>query len=48
LILLSFLSTALLRTYDCTGQQLIDASAVLINGERASLDLQNAEASSVP
>ncbi len=33
--------------YDCTGQQLIDDSTVLINGERVSLDLQIAE-SSVP
>lgn len=30
-------------TYDCTGQQLIDAGTVLINGERVSLDLQVAE-----
>jgi hypothetical protein len=30
--------------YDCTGQQLIDQGTVLINGERVSLDLQNAEA----
>jgi hypothetical protein len=30
--------------YDCTGQQLIDAGSVLINGERVSLDLQIAEA----
>jgi hypothetical protein len=29
--------------YDCTGQQLIDAGSVLINGERVGLDLQNAE-----
>jgi len=29
--------------YDCTGQQLVDAGTVLINGERVSLDLQNAE-----
>jgi hypothetical protein len=29
--------------YDCTGQQLLDASSVLINGERVSLDLQIAE-----
>jgi hypothetical protein len=35
------------ENYDCTGQQLIDAGAVLINGERASLNLQNAEAASV-
>jgi hypothetical protein len=39
----------LLHTYaqfDCTGQQLIDASFVLINGERVSLNLQMAEAGS--
>jgi hypothetical protein len=30
--------------YDCTGQQLIDAGTVLINGERVGLDLQTAEA----
>jgi hypothetical protein len=29
--------------YDCTGQQLIDAGTVLINGERIALDLQIAE-----
>src|SRR5581483_9874577 len=29
--------------YDCTGQQVIDTSIVLINGERAGLDLQRAE-----
>lgn len=29
--------------YDCTGQQLINAGFVLINGERAGLDLQSAE-----
>ncbi|MBV8206928.1 MAG: hypothetical protein JO041_09060, partial [Acidobacteria bacterium] len=37
---------ALLRRYesfDCTGQQLINGSFVLINGERVSLDLQSAE-----
>jgi len=32
--------------YDCTGQQLIDASTVLIDGERVSLDLQIAEGGS--
>jgi len=32
------------EAYDCTGQQLIDQGAVLINGERVSLDLQTAEA----
>jgi hypothetical protein len=31
------------QRYDCTGQQLIDGSAVLVNGERISLDLQTAE-----
>jgi len=31
------------ESYDCTGQQLIDAGAVLINGERVTLDLQLAE-----
>lgn len=31
------------ESYDCTGQQLIDAGTVLINGERVSLTLQNAE-----
>ena len=29
--------------YDCTGQQLIDSGTVVINGERAALDLQAAE-----
>jgi hypothetical protein len=29
--------------YDCTGQQLLDAGTVLINGERVALDLQIAE-----
>lgn len=33
------------EAYDCTGQQLIDAGTVLINGERVSLDLQVAEGS---
>jgi hypothetical protein len=31
------------QKYDCTGQQLLDAGTVLINGERVSLDLQIAE-----
>ena len=31
------------ETYDCTGQQLIDEGAVLINGERVTLDLEVAE-----
>ncbi|MBZ5572598.1 MAG: hypothetical protein LAO09_12060 [Acidobacteriia bacterium] len=30
--------------YDCTGQQLIDAGTLLVNGERVGLDLQTAEA----
>ena len=30
--------------YDCTGQQLINQGFILINGERAGLDLQTAEA----
>ncbi|MGC2110968.1 MAG: hypothetical protein WA655_15710 [Candidatus Korobacteraceae bacterium] len=29
--------------YDCTGQQLLDSGTVVINGERATLDLQIAE-----
>ena len=33
--------------YDCTGQQLLDASTMLINGERVSLDLQVAEGGEV-
>ncbi|HLB86346.1 MAG TPA: hypothetical protein VJK29_01700 [Terriglobales bacterium] len=32
--------------YDCTGQQLVDAGTVLINGERVALDLQIAEGGS--
>jgi hypothetical protein len=31
--------------YDCTGQQLLDAGTVLVNGERVALDLQIAEGS---
>jgi hypothetical protein len=30
--------------YDCTGQELINRSIILINGERVTLDLQRAEA----
>jgi hypothetical protein len=33
--------------YDCTGQQLIDSAFVLINGERASLNLQTAASAQV-
>jgi hypothetical protein len=32
------------KNYDITGQQLINAEFVLINGERVGLDLQTAEA----
>lgn len=32
------------QQYDCTGQQVITSSFIFINGERASLDLQTAEA----
>jgi len=32
------------QQYDCTGQQLVNASFVLVNGERVSLELQSAEA----
>jgi hypothetical protein len=41
-----FFPFAVLRQYekyDCTGQQLLDAGTVLINGERVAVDLQNAE-----
>ena len=40
-----------LRSYaqfNLTGQQLLDAGVVLINGERVSLNLQNAEAQGLP
>ena len=33
------------EAYDCTGQQLIDSGIVLINGERAGLDLELAQGS---
>ena len=32
--------------YDCTGQELISRSIILINGERVTLDLQRAESDS--
>ncbi len=41
-----FLPYRLMRcfaSYDCTGQQLLDAGTVIINGERAALDLQISE-----
>jgi len=34
--------------YDCTGQQLIDAGAVLIDGKRVGLDLQRQKAGKLP
>jgi len=36
------------EAYDCTGQQLINEGIVLINGERAGLDLQLAQGSGQP
>jgi hypothetical protein len=33
--------------YDCTGQELINRSIILINGERVSLDLERAESGAV-
>jgi hypothetical protein len=36
------------ESYDCTGQQLIDAGTVLINGERVGLALQSAEGTGGP
>lgn len=41
-----FLALACYEKYDCTGQELINRSVVLINGERVTLDLQKAEADS--
>ncbi|HEY6270970.1 MAG TPA: hypothetical protein VIX19_03130 [Terriglobales bacterium] len=38
-----FAALACYEKYDCTGQELINRSLVLINGERVSLDLQKAE-----
>jgi hypothetical protein len=40
-----FASLRCYEKYDCTGQQLINAGTVLINGERVALDLQIAEGS---
>ena len=36
------------ESYDCTGEQLINDGIVLINGERAGLDLELAQGSSQP
>lgn len=41
---LPFKGLVCFANYDCSGQQLIDTGIVLINGERASLNLQTAEA----
>jgi hypothetical protein len=41
---LPFSSIRCYEQYDCTGQQVVTSSFVFINGERASLDLQTAEA----
>lgn len=38
-----FLALSCYEKYDCTGQELINRSVVLINGERVTLDLQRAE-----
>ena len=42
----SFSSLRCYEKYDCTGQQVLDAGTILINGERVALDLQVAEGSS--
>ncbi len=42
--ILNFRSMDCFAKYDCTGQQLVNAGVVLINGERAALDLQKAQA----
>jgi hypothetical protein len=40
---LPFRTMRCFASYDCTGQQLLDSGTVVINGERAALDLQLAE-----
>jgi hypothetical protein len=40
---LSYRAMRCFASYDCTGQQLLDSGTVIINGERAALDLQVAE-----
>ena len=42
--IVSFATLLCYEKYDCTGQELINRSMVLINGERVTLDLQRAEA----
>lgn len=39
-----FAALSCYEKYDCTGQELINRSVVLMNGERVALDLQRAEA----
>ena len=39
-----FAALSCYEKYDCTGQELINRSIVLINGERVALELQRAEA----
>jgi hypothetical protein len=41
-----FAALTCFEKYDCTGQELISRSIILINGERVALDLQKAEADS--
>ncbi len=43
-----FTALACYERYDCTGQELINRSVVLINGERAELNLMQAEADQQP
>jgi hypothetical protein len=40
---LPFRAMRCFAAYDCTGQQLLDSGTVVMNGERAALDLQVAE-----
>jgi len=41
--ILGFQAMQCFAKYDCTGQQLLNAGAVLINGERAGIDLQKSQ-----
>ncbi|MBZ5648169.1 MAG: hypothetical protein LAN37_13215 [Acidobacteriia bacterium] len=41
--ILGFQAMQCFAKYDCTGQQMLNAGAVLINGERAAVDLQKAQ-----
>ena len=43
-----FLALACYEKYDCSGQELINRSIVLINGERVTLDLEKAEGDANP